>query len=144
MVTQKGIEMKIKNILLCLFPFILFASCSMDHKWESIEIIKSLTNIDVHDYVSFEKEYNQWFDFNGDGTRIIIYNIKKESFDKIKNKFIENKFTFFDGNSSEFKNDSLLIGRYGIYKCYEISNGEDCIIYLDERHFQLIWYYSIQ
>lgn len=140
MVTLKGIEMKIGNSLLCMFYIILLAGCSMVHEKQSIDDIKNLTKIDVRDYLFFEREYNQWTNFNGNGCRIIIYNIKKDSFNQIKNKFLEDKFISFDGNSAEFKNDSLLIGRRGIYKNYEISKDEDHIIYLDGKNYQLLWY----
>lgn len=130
---------KILFFFLELSIMLLFISCDNS----KIETIKSKFDINLENVENYHIEESHWNDFNGDGFRIISYNVNKENKRNFSDIFkfrggIYNKKDFFSNSELEkyIESDSVL------YLCKEY-NDETHILLFEEKKSIVIYYYEI-
>lgn len=108
-----------------------------------IEIIKSEFDINLENVENYQIEKNHWNDFNGDGFRVILYNVNKENKRNLIDIFkfrggIYKWKDFFQNSELEkyIESDSVL------YLCKEY-NDETHILLFEEKKSIIVYYYEI-
>lgn len=135
-------------IITSLIIFVqLFTGC----KKYNIETIEDFTHLELSDRITFMERIDEWENFQGDGTAIFLFNIKKDSIDLILNEVDKDKWLPLNKKSdlvpvdilSDAANKKYTFGKMqGYYlKIEDNVKNEIRVAVIDTCNNRFIYYY---
>jgi hypothetical protein len=112
------------NRIFLILAFMLFFSACQN---KSVTIMESFIGMKLKDKISFDSKSEQWNDFNGNGHKVLIYNIKEGHLKSIAKESRERGFLNYDTNeeNNHFSKSTLspfIENSIGLYKTKEVKN----------------------
>ena len=133
-------DFRIDKYLLISIVLIFFA-CSSDKTKE----IEDYSGIDLQNKITFVKDTSHWNNFNGNGFKVLIYEIKNDNLNEIIQSAKQLKYKNLKSYDSEFSNFDItpyIKASQGLFKTEWLDNEIKTIV-LDTVNSKLIYYYSI-
>ena len=134
-------NLKDKIVIFTFSIFSIFLSGCDNH---DIKEAEKLSGLNLNNKVKFEKKKEQWNNFNGNGFKILVYNITDINyFNNHKNNKNITEFDFCDRNNP-FANSEItefINNGKGYYYSF-FSEQESKILVVDMKNGKMIYYYT--